>query len=403
MERNITLKIFVLLLCALFTVSGCAPISEGDTIPARGTLLGAGVGGVGGAGVATALHATPTMIGIAGVTGATLGYYLSTQRFAARGIIKAHGKVYTMGDYLIIDLPTDNLFDTNTADFYDNTDPELQSVVGILKSVPNHNIIISGNTSGYGSVEFQNNLSQQRASKVASYLWLNGINDVTRSRTLIYTGYGNSYPIATDLRLSGLRANSRIQIIAYPCNEVLHWDKIKEERSHFTEFKNIGSVALAPAPPITTMPPPTPETSDQQKSFATAFSDNNPAQPVSKPMETKPYKEEESVPYQEKQVADASPNQEQASVPYNTDISTGIKDEFVDNDTPTPMTMGGNTQVALNDNDHNDIYNSGGIYNSSSNDTQAMIGRSVKKHWGFKGDNELKDETPLAPPPTAKG
>jgi outer membrane protein OmpA-like peptidoglycan-associated protein len=403
MERNITLKIFILLLCALFTASGCAPIAEGDTIPTKGTLLGAGVGGVGGAGVAAALHGTPAVIGIAGVTGATLGYYLSTQRFAARGIVKARGKVYTMGDYLIIDLPTDNLFDTNTADFYDNTDEELQSVVSILGRLPKHNIIISGNTSGFGSVQFQNNLSQQRASKVASYLWLNGINDVSRPRTLIYVGYGNSYPIATDLRLSGLRANSRIQIVAYPCSEVLHWDKIQESRNHFTEFKNIGSVALAPEAPITTMPPQTNETPDQQKSFAQAFSDNSPAPPVSKPMQTKPYKEEASVPYQEKQLADAAISPEQTSEPYNGDVTTSIKDEFADNDTPpVGMAMGGSTQVALNDNEHNDIDNSGGIYNNSSNDTQAMIGRSVKKHWGFKGDNELKDETPLAPP-TAKG
>jgi outer membrane protein OmpA-like peptidoglycan-associated protein len=402
MERNITLKLFVLLLSALFAASGCAPISENDTMPKQNSVVGAFVGGAAGAGVTAALHAPPAMIGVAGVAGATLGYYLTTQRFAAGGIIKAHGKVYAIGDYLIIDVPTDNLFDTNTADFYDNTDTELQSIVNILKRVPNHNIIISGNTSGFGSVEFQNKLSQQRASKVASYLWLNGINDITRSRTLIYTGYGNNYPIATDLRLSGLRANSRIQIIAYPCNEVLHWDKIQQSNSHFTQFKNIGQPEL-PQTALAASPPPTPaETPDQQKSFAMAFNDNNPAPPISKPMETKPYKEEESLPYQEKQLANAAPAQEQTSEPLNPDMSANIKDEFVDNDMPHKMAMGGNTQVALNDTEHNDIYNSS-IYNNSTNDAQAMIGRSVKKHWGFKGDNELKDETPLGPPPIARG
>lgn len=261
-----------LVIASILTITGCSGLSE-DTNPPTGNIIGPVIGGAAGISAAALLGAPKPIIGIAGVAGAGLGYYFTTLRFASSGIIAIGGHVYTLGDLVIIDVPTDRLFDTNTADFLPGTDPILSSIASILARYPSHNVFISGNTSGSWTRRFEHTMSECRASQVASYLWAHGITDTDSKfetdsielnkdpRRLIYVGYGNDFPIANSIRLNGIRANSHIQIVASPSYAKLHWNT--QTKKHFKRFDNIGDSAV-------TLPP-----SQDYSQYNYAFSDDH--------------------------------------------------------------------------------------------------------------------------------
>lgn len=222
------------------TLTSCTfnPFSENNDL--TGSPTGAAIGAGIGAGATALLKAPKPMILIAGLTGGMIGYYGTTLRYSSGGIIQAGGQVYTQGAYVGIDVPTDQLFEPNTAEFLPQAKPALDSIVAVLQRYPNHNIFISANTSGFGSSKYEHRLSEQRAKELANYLWANGINSFKnqsiQTRSLNYAGYGNDFPISSPETLSGLRANSRIQITAYPSKSDLGFNKKGKA------FNNVGGV-----------------------------------------------------------------------------------------------------------------------------------------------------------------
>lgn len=222
----------------LTQLTACAynPFSGNNhaTGSATGVLAGTAIG----AGSAALLHAPKSIIALAGIGGGAIGYYMTTLRYDAGGVIQAGGQVYQLGDFVGIDIPTDNLFEPNTADFLPQAEPILDSVADILKRNPNNNILISGNTSGFARPHWERRLSQERAKKVAAYLWNAGINQFKEPsndmRRLTYVGYGSYFPIANDHSNKGIRANSHLQITSYPSACDLHLDK------RHAALRNIG-------------------------------------------------------------------------------------------------------------------------------------------------------------------
>lgn len=204
---------------------------------AAGTAIGAAAGTTTGF-----LFGFPNSITAAlGVGGGAAGYYATTERFAAGGIVQSGGQVFSNGDYTTIEIPTDSLFESNSTDFLPGYEPTLLSVIDVLNRSPNNNILISGNTSGFASAKYERRLSEGRARVISGYLWAHGINTFrstsdTRMRKLTYVGYGNYYPIANNIKPESVRQNSRIQITSYPPKDQLEMDK------KLTAFNNIGGL-----------------------------------------------------------------------------------------------------------------------------------------------------------------
>jgi len=224
-------------------ISGCSfnpftPGANDTTGSAAGTLIGTGIG----AGTVAALGGTRYSIIGGGILGGAIGYYVTTLRFASGGVILNGGQVYKVGDIVGIYIPTDNIFEVNTADFTAKAIPVLDSAADILARYPDNNIIISGNTSGFGRPKREQMMSEKRAGKVASYLWNQGINNFKDAssdmRRLQYVGYGDYFPIAGTLRNEGIRENSRIQIISYPSNCDLGLDKRRVGLRNIGAFDN---------------------------------------------------------------------------------------------------------------------------------------------------------------------
>jgi hypothetical protein len=244
-------RIKTFILCTLLFLTGCASIS--NTNPPTGNIIGPVIGGGAGAGAAALVGASKPFIAASGLLGAGLGYYLTTMDFSAHGLTAAGGKVYVLGDFVIIDIPTDNIFEVNTADFMPGTGPALDGIANVLARYPQNNIFISGNTSGFWTERFEKNMSECRAGRIAASLWRRGITNSVlvksnvmskndeQERRLIYIGYGDEFPVANHYHIKGMRGNSHIQIISSPRDEALHWDKCVK---HFKTFDNtnVGEV-----------------------------------------------------------------------------------------------------------------------------------------------------------------
>lgn len=245
----------------LLPLAGCSfnPFTTDNELTGKAAPTVAG--GAIGAGTAALLGGSKYTIGLAGLAGASLGYYVSTLTFAAGGITQAGGQVYTLGDYATVEIPTDTIFESNTADLLPGAGPALDSTVEVLKRYPRDNILVSGNTSGFGTTRWERTLSEKRAREVAAYLWAHGVNAFkgnpsefdpsSPTRTLNYVGYGNYFPISNNIRADSIRENSRIQITAYPSRRDL---KLCDDQK---VFANIGASNEPPLykdepPPVTT-------------------------------------------------------------------------------------------------------------------------------------------------------
>ena len=186
--------------------------TTGDPLVA---VVGAGVG----AGAVGLLGGTKATMAVAGLASGAIAYYATTLRYAAGGVLHGGGKVYKIGDYLGIYIPTDNLFESNTADFLPQAPPILDSAVAVLKRYPNRSILISGNTSGFYRARWEQSISERRAQKIAAYFWNAGIRQSGSGisfANLTYVGHGDYLPIANKIANDSIRQSSRIQITSYP-------------------------------------------------------------------------------------------------------------------------------------------------------------------------------------------
>jgi outer membrane protein OmpA-like peptidoglycan-associated protein len=261
---------FMLSLLAGCSVNPFSPNNE-FTGTATGTLIGAGVGG----GTAALVGASKVEIGAAAIVGGALGYYATSLPFISGGITHVGGKVYTLGEYATIEIPTDSLFDTNTSDFLPEAPAILDSAIAVLNRYPHDNIMISGNTNGFYTARFERKMSEDRARQVAAYLWAHGISNDNATnpnenyggrelpkrftRDLSYVGYGSHFPISNTITAQGVRENSRIQITAYPYDKQLEMNKCSKVVKKVSNENEQGPV---PRPTSATLNEDSPVTGD---------------------------------------------------------------------------------------------------------------------------------------------
>jgi outer membrane protein OmpA-like peptidoglycan-associated protein len=109
---------------------------------------------------------------------------------------------------LIVSMP-DVLFDTGKADLKPTARERMAKVAGILIAYPDIRVEIDGYTDSTGSLEFNEQLSQQRADAVRSYLSSQGVN----SSSITTQGFGPSQPIASNDTAVGRQQNRRVELV----------------------------------------------------------------------------------------------------------------------------------------------------------------------------------------------
>ncbi len=109
---------------------------------------------------------------------------------------------------LIVNM-SDVLFDTGKFTLKPGAREKLAKISGIVLAHPGLTLQVEGHTDSVGSDEYNQTLSEQRASSVRDYLVGQGIS----STTITARGFGETQPVATNDNAAGRQQNRRVEMI----------------------------------------------------------------------------------------------------------------------------------------------------------------------------------------------
>ena len=208
----------LLILSALVGASllGCQTIdpytqSQKTGNATSGAGIGAIAGAVLGAAVSNGNRAEGALIGAAvgGAVGGGVGYYMDQQEMLLRQELEGTGvRVERVGDEIRLVMPSHVTFATDSERFDSRFYPVLDSVGKVLEKFEKTQINVDGYTDSTGSFEYNQSLSERRATAVSNYLRQVGV-DPLRINT---RGFGERFPLATNDTEAGRSANRRVEI-----------------------------------------------------------------------------------------------------------------------------------------------------------------------------------------------
>ena len=203
----------------LLTLTACVDPNAYPDDPNARTKNGAIIGGILGAaaGVATAGDGDElkgALIGgaLGAGTGAVVGQELDRQAAELRGSLSSNISVTNMGDYLVVNMPQDLLFATDSATLRPDLTRDLNAVAASLLKYPNSRVEVIGHTDNTGAAAYNQDLSLRRATAVTSILRGAGVP----SGRLAAYGRGEDQPVASNLNEAGRAKNRRVEIIIRP-------------------------------------------------------------------------------------------------------------------------------------------------------------------------------------------
>jgi len=151
--------------------------------------------------------------GIGGLAGAGIGAYMDRQeQELRRRTAGTDVRVIRQGDDLILNMPSGITFATNESSIQPQFRTTLDQVADVLRQYNQTYVDVYGHTDSTGSDSYNFDLSQRRASAVADYLTMRGV----QSARLGTRGFGESQPIASNDTEEGKAANRRVEIKLVP-------------------------------------------------------------------------------------------------------------------------------------------------------------------------------------------
>lgn len=203
---------------AILALTACVdPNAYPDDPNARakgGAITGAIIGGALGATRKGDDRLAKTVAGAAvgAAVGGLIGNSLDRQAEELRAQLSPGVRVVNEGDYLRVVMPQDILFATDSTALRPELMRDLQAVSANLMRYPASTIEVIGHTDDTGSAAYNQDLSQRRASAVASVLTGNG---VPAGRIAAY-GRGLTNPVASNATPEGRAQNRRVEILIRP-------------------------------------------------------------------------------------------------------------------------------------------------------------------------------------------
>jgi outer membrane protein OmpA-like peptidoglycan-associated protein len=211
-------------LCGLLALGACSDgptrIDDPNYRAQNGAMAGAVIGGLLGAGsrhgdAQDNLRSAIVGAAIGAAAGGVIGSVMDKQAADLRNNLgNPNVTVTNMGKYLVVNLPDDVLFATDSANVNPSLRAELSSIAANLISYPDSTIRVLGHTDNTGTAAYNFDLSQRRAVAVRDILAGAG---VPASR-LSAQGVGEDQPVASNTTTSGRAQNRRVEIIITPNN-----------------------------------------------------------------------------------------------------------------------------------------------------------------------------------------
>ena len=193
--------------------AGCAndpnrPVSERETERNVVTVLGA----IGGAVLANnmGIENTGAKIAIGALGGFTARQVYGDVKAGTQNDPNTDVNAVRIGDQEYIEV---NVKDVNFRSGSAQLDPyelsRLKPVIETLNRHANTKVYVEGHTDSDGSIQFNQQLSENRAKTVALHLMDNGIS----SNRIVTYGYGEERPIASNQTSEGKRMNRRVTFL----------------------------------------------------------------------------------------------------------------------------------------------------------------------------------------------
>lgn len=217
-SRNMVLVMLV----AAGTFAGCETLDPYTQEPktsnaAKGAMIGAAAGAVVGliSGDDAVERRQHAMIGagVGALAGGAIGHYQDKQEAELRAELQGTGvSVTRIGDNITLNMPGNVTFATNSSDLSPAFFDVLTSVSKVLKEYDQTVVEVAGHTDSTGTDEYNQALSERRASSVAQFLQTQGVI----SQRLITVGVGETRPVADNGTADGRQANRRVEITMVP-------------------------------------------------------------------------------------------------------------------------------------------------------------------------------------------
>ncbi len=182
----------------------------------RKTVAGVGIGAVGGAvvgGIAGGRKGALIGAGVGALAGGAVGYYMDQQEAKLREKLRGTGvSVTRSGDNIILNMPGNVTFATNSSDISANFYSVLDSVGTVLNEYEKTYVDVIGHTDSTGSAQYNQQLSEQRAASVARYLESRKV----LPQRIVTIGKGELDPVASNDTPDGRALNRRVEIKLAP-------------------------------------------------------------------------------------------------------------------------------------------------------------------------------------------
>lgn len=174
---------------ALLGAAAGALVSKNDR---KGALIGAGIGAL---------------------AGASIGGYMDKQEEQLRQRLQSTGvSVTRVGDAIVLNMPGNITFDSESAAINPAFTQVLQSVALVLNEYNQTLIDVNGHTDNTGTQFLNQQLSQQRAQSVADYL----VSLQVKPQRMAVQGFADTQPIAPNSTPEGRAQNRRVEIRLVP-------------------------------------------------------------------------------------------------------------------------------------------------------------------------------------------
>jgi len=198
------------------SVASCQMDSAPNTIggAAAGGLAGAGIGAL----VSGGNRGTGALIGagIGALAGGAIGNYMDRQQAELRRNLAGTGiGVNRRGDNLVLEIPGDVTFATDSATIKPQFYGPLDQVAATLNQYTSTYIDVVGHTDNTGPAEYNQRLSEARARSVADYISSRGVYPPR----INIGGAGEDQPKASNATAAGRQENRRVELTIRPMGQ----------------------------------------------------------------------------------------------------------------------------------------------------------------------------------------
>ncbi|MCG6890604.1 MAG: OmpA family protein [Gammaproteobacteria bacterium] len=221
-------QLFILLsLVGAIGISGCQTFDaytgeQKVSSTAKGAGIGAGIGAV-LAYISNKDESSKTRkrrvlqaAGVGAIAGGGVGYYMDSQEAKLRQTLRSTGvSVERVGDNINLIMPGNITFVSAGHDLNGNFYEVLDSVVLVLQEFNKTVIVVAGHTDSVGSTEYNQALSERRATSVANYL----LSKAVVAARIETVGFGETAPLADNGSAEGRSLNRRVELSLLPITE----------------------------------------------------------------------------------------------------------------------------------------------------------------------------------------